>query len=417
MAEPQTSADVASHRHILMRYLATLAPTVLALLVQIVTFAITARGLGVAAFGPYTALLAVAAVAVELTGWGSADLLVRSVARDPGRFAVSFGSMLIWIAATLPLVMAGATGFCIVLFDTGLAPLSIVLLITGEVVIGRVAASVELIMVAHRQPARAGLLRLATAACRLVAACLYFLAFGLQTLPGWIVAAGIQSLLTAMIWLLLAAHLYGRPCWSVAADDWRTGGAFCLQQAARAFQGNADRMLLGLFADATSLGLYGAASRLMTVGLFPIQAATRLTYPQFFRHGDRGLTASRRYALSIAPVMLLIGASGAAVVGLAGWLAPSILGAGFSDSTGLAAMLGLALPLIALQYPPADALTGAGRADLRAAIALVSTGGFGLLLAGGVWLAGIDGLILAFVTGHALQAAALWTAAFLAGDA
>ena len=400
----------------LMTFVGALMPTVSALAVQLVAFALTARGLGVEAFGSYTAILAVTVVSVELVGFGGADLLVRAVSREPQKFASYFGNLLLLASATFPIVAGAGLAVAVGFMQTEIGIWHVLAIIVGEVALNRIAASVELIMVAHRHTVRAGWIRLTTAALRMVLALGYFLALGRSDLNGWIELAFAQCMVTSLVYLGLVIRLYGRPHFVLKRHEWKAGGAFCVNQAARASQGNFDRILLGRFADAASVGIYGAASRVLALGLFPLQVVTRITYPNFFVHGKEGLASSRRYALKITPMLFAVGVASSIAVAAAGYLAPFALGKDFASMANISAMLGLALPLIALQYPPADALTGAGRQGIRAFISLCATFGFGLLMALGVKIAGVPGLVVAFLASHAALAAAMWLAAFLVED-
>lgn len=400
----------------LLTFAGTLMPTVAALLVQLVAFAVTARGLGVEQFGAYTALLAVAVVSVELVGLGGADLLVRGIVHSAERFSEYFGNLLILVGMTLPVVVIAGAWVALHLIGTRLDALHVFAVILGEVLVGRAAASLEIVMVAFRHTVRAGVVRLLTATLRLCLAAGFFLAAGLHDLDRWIEAAFVQSVLTALAYCLLAVHLYGRPRAALLRREMRTGVAFCLIQVSRSAQGNIDRMVLSRFADDASVGIYGAASRLLALGMFPIQVVTRITYPNFYVHGRNGIRASRAYALKIAPILFAVGAAGSLAVAAAGYLAPYVLGPDFAEMAGIAAKLGIALPLIALQYPPSDALTGAGRQKVRTALSVCATVGFGFVLALGSRYGGIDGLIVAFIASHAVLAAATWAAAFLHSD-
>ncbi len=400
----------------LMTFVGALMPTVSALAVQLVAFAVTARGLGVEAFGSYTAILAVTVVSVELVGFGGADLLVRAVSREPQKFSSYFGNLLLLAAATFPVVVAAGVVVAVSFMQTQIEIWHVLAIIVGEVALNRIAASVELIMVAHRHTVRAGWIRLTTASVRMLLALVYFGLLGLTDLGGWIEVAFVQCAVTSLVYIALVVKLYGRPDFMLKRQEWKAGGAFCVNQAARASQGNFDRIILGRFADAASVGIYGAASRVLALGLFPLQVVTRITYPNFFVHGKGGLAASRSYALKITPMLFGVGIASSIAVAAAGYLAPFALGKDFASMANISAMLGLALPLIALQYPPADALTGAGKQGIRAFISLCATFGFGLLMALGVKIAGVPGLVMAFLASHACLAGAMWLAAFLVED-
>jgi O-antigen/teichoic acid export membrane protein len=224
---------------------------------------------------------------------------------------------------------------------------------------------------------------------------------------------GAQAVILSCTYLLMSAWLYGRPVWTLKTAELAAGTSFCLSQSSRAMQSNMDRMVLSRFADSAALGIYSAASRILQLGLFPIQVAMRTVYANFYVHGAKGLNASRNYALQVAPALLGIGIFSAVSVAIAAFLAPLILGKDFAETTSTTIRLAYSLPLIALQYPAADALSGAGRQSLRAHIYVLAAAGFGFLLVGGVKLGGINGLIYAFLLGHFLLAAVLWACTFV----
>jgi O-antigen/teichoic acid export membrane protein len=394
----------------------TMVPTMGALGLQLVTFAVTARGLGVEQFGRYTALLAIVAVGVELIGMGGADLLVRAVSRDKSRFASYYGNMLLSIAITLPIaVLIGtlvATGVMRVEVDLPF----IVVALFAEIGLARVSASTELVMVAHGHTARAGWVRVATVVARLTVALAFFVVLQRSALDDWILFLTVQSVVMMLFYGWLGARMYGTPHMVLLGSEMNSGFLFCVNQGARSMQSNLDRMVLSRFADAYALGVYGAASRILQLGLFPMQVMTRIFYPKFFQHGANGITASRRYALRVAPALFGTGILSAGAVAGAALFAPHVLGHDFAGSVNVTIGLSLALPFIALQYPAADALTGAGRQGLRAAIFSLSAVGFGFVLVAGIWFKGVPGLIGAFVFAHFLLAAILWGAAFLCKD-
>jgi O-antigen/teichoic acid export membrane protein len=415
-----SAADVAaspSARSVaqLWRFVTAMGPTAVALGVQFVTFAITARGLGVEAFGQYAALLGLAAIGVELVGWGGADLMVRAVARTPERFPSYYGNMLMLMAATLPLVSVGMVGVAIGGMRTEIGWQLVLVALFAEIAIGRVSASIELAMVAHGHTTRASFIRLNTASIRLIAAGFYFLLF--HGLSGWIVAVFVQSATLSIVYLILARWLYGKPLFHLHRAELGDGGTFMINQSARAMQGNVDRVVLARFASDAAVGAYAAGSRLLLIGLFPLQVMTRLLYPNFFRHGEQGIAATRRYALKCLPAMLGVGFFSLAGVIAVAQIVPFALGHDFYQSRFVAMLLALSLPLIAMQYLAADTLTGAGFQHLRAIVYGIAALVFGLVLALGARFGGIDGLIVAYLLAHAALAAVLWALAFLIPDA
>jgi O-antigen/teichoic acid export membrane protein len=400
----------------LVTFITTMVPTMGALALQFVTFAITARGLGVEQFGRYTALLAIVGVGVELVGLGGADVLVRAVARDKTRFPAYYGNMLILAGLSLPIVVALGTAVAVGAMQSTVELPLIVAALAAEIGVARISASLELVMVAQGNTARAGWLRMSTVLVRLALAAVYFLALGQSDLVDWIWLVLAQAALVCVVYVWLGASLYGRPVWQLFSSELHAGTLFCITQTARAAQSNLDRMVLSRYADDAALGLYGAASRFLQLGMFPVQVLTRILYPKYFVHGADGLAASRRYALRMSPALLGVGVFSGLLVAAAALLAPRVLGAQYDGSVAITVGLAFSLPLMALQYPAADALTGAGFQGLRATIYSVASIGFGFVLLGGVKLGGINGLVAAFLAGHLLLGVALWTATFVCKD-
>jgi O-antigen/teichoic acid export membrane protein len=259
--------------------------------------------------------------------------------------------------------------------------------------------------------------RVISVGTRLGTALLFFVLLGQHGLDGWIAAVCIQSALLCLGCVLAGSRIYGSPVWALLRAELPTGAAFSAAQLARSSQGNLDRLVLARFADEAALGAYGAASRILQLGLFPLQVVTRILYPKFFVHGAQGLHASRRFALrTAAPAVLVVGVLSCLCVVLVADFVPMVLGKDFAQSTHTTMVLALALPFIALQYPAADALTGAGRQALRAGIYSVAAVGSGVLLLAGAHWGGVNGLSIAFVGGHALLAAVLWSTTFVCRD-
>lgn len=400
----------------LMTFVTTMVPTMGALGLQFVTFAITARGLGVEQFGRYTGLLAIVGVGVELVGLGGADVLVRAVARERSRFAAYYGNLLMLAGLTLPIVVALGVAVAAGAMRSNVALPQIVLALTAEIGVARISASMELVMVAQGHTVRAGWVRMSTVLVRLLLAIGYFLVLGCRDLDTWIALVFAQAVLLTVAYVWLGGHLYGRPVWHLLRGELQAGTLFCVTQSARAAQSNLDRMVLARYADDAALGLYGAASRFLQLGLFPVQVLTRIIYPRYFVHGAEGIAASRRYALRMTPALLGVGLLSGVLVAAAALVAPRVLGADYAGSEVITVGLAFSMPLMALQYPAADALTGAGFQGLRAAIFSVASVGFGFVLLAGTKLGGIDGLIAAFLVGHLSLAVVLWLAAFLCQD-
>ena len=183
-----------------------------------------------------------------------------------------------------------------------------------------------------------------------------------------------------------------------------------LNNLSRSLNGNIDRVILSAILAAVPLGIYASSTRLLLLGGIMNQAATRIFYPRFFRAAAGGSAPLRALTRDVAGKMALIGLLSLALIATAAQALSLILGPAYSDLPRIAAGLAAASPFMALQYPPADALTATGRQALRTAIYLASAAGSAGLLAVGALVAGVWGAVLAFVLVQAGLAGALWLA-------
>lgn len=400
------SADRVPRAADLRRVAVAVGPTAAAAGLQLLVFALTARALGPAVFGALAAVYAVAAIATDVAGLGGDQAMVRAAARDPAAFPRAWGNALALVSLSLLPVVAVAT-----LVAAALAPALaagiVLLLVSGEVTVGRAAAAAELVLVAHGRPVGASLVRLAAVGARAAAAIVVFglCAGGVRL---WAAATCVQSLATAALLLAVVSRRHGRPQGGPDRGVLGFGLLMMLNQLARAVNGNVDRVVLATVLAPAALGVYASASRLQLVGAILNQAATRLTYPRFFRAADAGgLAGLTRRA---AGLMALVGLLALALTAAAAQALPLVLGPAYAGLAPLATGLALACPFVALQYPPADALTAAGRQGLRTLLyALAALASAGLLVAGAS-AAGAAGAVAGFVAAQALLAGALWVA-------
>ncbi len=393
----------------LHRFALSVVPTAAAAALQLVVFALTARALGPGAFGALAAVYAVAAIATDAAGLGGDQAMVRAVASDGSRFPRAWGHARALVLLSLPPVIGGAA-----LAAAWLAPslglLTVLLLVTGEVTVGRAAAAAELALVAHGAAVGASLVRLGTAAARAVVAVVVFGIAGSADPRVWAAAACGQSVAAAVALMVGVGVLYGRPRGGVDREALGFGFLLMLNQIARSLNGNVDRVVLAGVLAPAAFGVYASAARLQLVGAILNQAATRLAYPRFFRAAEHGPAALGALTRGVAGRMAGVGLLALALTAAAAQGLPLVLGPAYAGLTGLATGLACACPFVALQYPAADALTASGRQGLRTLLYGLGALASGGLLALGGAVAGAPGAVAGFVLAQGLLAAGLWLA-------
>jgi O-antigen/teichoic acid export membrane protein len=389
------------------RVAVAVGPAAVAAGLQLLVFVLTARALGPAAFGALAVVYAVSAIATDAAGLGGDQAMVRATARNPAVFGRAWGHALALLALSF-LPVAAAAALVAALLAPGIGPVPVLLLVTGEIAVGRATAAAELAFVAHGTPLGASLLRLGSVAARALTAVAVFAIAGATDIGTWAVAACGQSFVTAAAVVALASARYGRPRAGLDGGEIGFGLLLMLGQLARSLNANLDRVVLAAILAPAALGVYASAARLQLVGAILMQAATRLTLPRFFRAADR--PALGRVTRDAARLMAAVGLLALALTVVAAQALPLVLGPEFAGLVPLATGLALACPFVALQYPPADALTAAGRQGLRTALAWAAAPAAAGLLVVGARAAGAEGAVAGFVAAQALHAAALWAA-------
>lgn len=385
-----------------------LAPTMSALAIQLVAFVVTARGLGVSAFGVYTSILAVSVIANDMVGLGSNEVLMRETARDRSVFPRYFGHLLAMTFASLVPICLTAFVVAAALMQVPMAQGWLAMALLAEILTSRSMNHLESAMVAHGDAVRAGWLRLEAAAFRLAAALLYFGLLGQSDLTGWVLVVTLLAAAVMAYAYRLCVRRYGPPVHGLLRHEVRAGILLGLPQLAFSLLSNVDRAALARFVPAAEVGAYGTATRAMQIGLFPLQVGTRVTYPHFFSPQHSGARRGLHFALKVSVAMVLLGLVSMALVVAVSHAIPLIFGRDFSAAQPLLLMLAFSLPITGLVTPPADVLTSLNRQDLRAgcylAVALAFVGGALL----GARLHGAMGVAIAYVCAIGLLAAALW---------
>lgn len=377
---------------------------------QFATFVLTARALGPEAFGILAVVYAWAAVGVEVAGLGADTAMARDAARSRAAFPRAWGHALTLTGLTLVPVVTVAAGAAAWQAGDTVTVAAVAALVAGEVVVGRAVATAEFAAVAHGEPVRGGLARLVSAGARTLTALSVFGVAGLRDIGAWAGATLVQSLVIAGALGLWVTRSYGLPLWGIDRAALRFGVVAMLGQLGRALGGTLDRIVLGSVLGPAGVGPYAAGARLQLLGGLMNQAASRITYPRYFRAAAVGPAALDRLTRAAALRMAAIGLAAGALIAALGQAMPLVLGAGFQAAAPVAAGLAFAAPFTALQYPPADALTACDRQGVRTAVMLAGAILLGALLAVGARVAGLAGAVAAVVAGQALLAAGLWAA-------
>jgi len=385
------------------------------LVVQAFYFFLMARGLGPRQYGAFVAVVAAVAIAYPFVGNGSANLMVKNVARDQRLLPESLGSALLMTLASGLLLSVLVVPACLVALPA-VIPLSVILLVVAsDLVVYRFVdvaclafQSVEKLGWTANLNVFASLTRLAGITAVLLVA--------RPTVIAWCVAYLAASAVCALVAIYCVLTRLARPAFSGLGrirGELGEGFWFSTSLSAQTIYNDVDKTMLAHLATLDAAGIYAAAYRLIDIAFLPIRALLAAAYPSFFRHGGGGIAGSLRFTRRLMPKPVLYSAAVAVGMTLAAPLVPHILGAEYACTSQALRWLSL-LPLLkTLHYFAADALTGAGHQALRTLMQVV-VAGFNVLV--NLWLIPAyswRGAAWSSLASDGLLAMALWSCALL----
>jgi len=385
------------------------------LVVQAFYFFLMARGLGPGQYGAFVAVVAAVAIAYPFVGNGSANLMVKNVARERRLLPESLGNALLMTLASGLLLSVLVVPACLVVLPS-VIPLSVVVLVVASDLV--VYRFVDVACLAFQSVERLGwtanlnvfasLMRLAGIAAVLLVA--------RPSVAAWSVAYLAASAVCALVAIHCVLTRLARPAFSGLGrirGELREGFWFSTSLSAQTIYNDVDKTMLARLATLDAAGIYAAAYRLIDIAFLPIRALLAAAYPGFFRHGEGGIAGSLGFTRRLVPKPLMYSTVAAVGMILAAPLVRHILGAEYARTTEALRWLSL-LPLLkTLHYFAADALTGAGHQALRTLMQVV-VAGFNVLV--NLWLIPAyswRGAAWSSLASDGLLAVAMWSCVLL----
>ena len=384
------------------------------LFVMTATFLLLGRKLGVSDYGRYVGLYGIVGPVGGLT-WSGITLAVLQrrlrerdgagiVARDFFLMGICLG-----VVATIVATGIGAT----IIHGLGVGPILAVMF--AELLAGAITAISIAMVQAEKGFAPATRLRLVVLAIR-VSVVLGLAATDQLSIAHIALGYGIgfAVYLSVLLTKILPHHgipfVLGRPQPGTA----KLTGAIALPIAAGVLQQDGDKSVLNAYHYAHEAGLYGAAFRVVSMGLMPLRALEGAAFQRFLPHNANERNEHTRRAARYSVLAL----SGSIFVGIgilvASPLLDIIIGKDFAGAEKMVPWLLPFLPLTAVSNAPSNGLLGLGKLGVRAGIyttsAIVSLSLYitmiPLMPTGEHW----KGAVIGTIAGEAFLAIAGWTA-------
>jgi O-antigen/teichoic acid export membrane protein len=342
----------------------------LKLVIQALYFTVIARSLGAQHYGAFVGVVGLVGIMSPFGTLGSGNLLVKNVARDRRQFKKNYG------LALLTTLSSSSILFGLVLLVSNFLlpatiPIRLVMLVAAADIFGTSITTIcgQSFLAFERLEWTASI-NVLLSTMRLAAAATLVAFYHNPSALQWGSFYFGSTSIVAMASLGMVFVKLGVPVLNLSrtAAEFREGIYFSVSQSAQTIYNDIDKAMLARLSTLEATGIYGAAYRLIDVSFTPVASVLVAAYPNFFRVGADGMTATLRYVKPLMLRALGYAAFVAAAVLVGAGLLPLILGGEYRLSVEALRWLAV-LPLLkAVHVFLSDALTGAGYQALRTAI-------------------------------------------------
>lgn len=376
---------------------------------MMLTFLLLGRSLGADGYGPYVVLYSIVAPLVTLASSGITLALLEYVVRRQEDVATAVRSCITLSVVTGAglMIVGGAVALLIV---DGISPVAIGAVLLTEFVVNPLLAVGAAAVQAVETFARAARIRSSVFVGRALVVVVLASA-GALTIKSLAIGALVAStVLVVYFWSRLLRSglplLPGRPRWRHA----RSSMLYSVAISAASLNNEGDKSVLGAYGFRQEVGQYGAAYRVVTLGMVPVASLINASHTRFLHHSGTG----KRVHLDRAVRFTAVGGAYGLVIGAAIFLlaplVPRILGSSFDGSTGMIRWLAPLVFLRAATMFPLNALMGLGRTGLRTTVVVANA-----LLAIVLYLALIPrwswhGAIAGTLISETLEMVSIWAA-------
>ena len=340
---------------------------VLKLLIQGIYFIILARSFAPERYGAYVGIVAIVSIFIPFAAWGSGEILIKDVARNPSIFRESWGT------AILKTIFFGSIFTVLVLVVYSFVSIPNVSIYSVFFV-----AIANLIFLRINHAARdafigIGLLNhtartiVIVSLNRFFAALIFIVAFDNPSVLTWCILYCLATLVSAAISTYLVIKHVDFPKFNLrtVTDELRLGFSFAISVSAQNIYNDLDKSMLAKLSTLQNTGIYGAAYHILNVAFTPIHSLALASFRKFFQHGEAGIKGSFALCKKILPFSLVYSLIAVAGLALCAPLLPIILGSEYQASTWALVWLSPTIFLRTMHFFAADTLTGANYQNSR----------------------------------------------------
>ena len=330
------------------------------------TFILLAHLLGTVEFGIYAGAFSFVSLVAPYSNLGSPAIFLRYVCPDHSRFRLYWGNILLatFTLSVLFILVLSLIGPHVSHFYSIRLILAVAV---SECLCRQLAVCSATVFQAFEQLRLTAILNLLTNVMRLIAVALLVHFLHNTNAATWANATLVVSALAAVIAVSLVTGRFGKPLFSprLVAARAGEGSLYAISYSTQSIYNDVDKTMLGHYGMNAANGIYSMAYRFVDIASMPVNAVQAATAPRFFKHGAGGVSATKEFAQRIIRRTSLVGLISSVALFLFAPIVPHILGQSFTETVYALRWLCF-LPLFrSFHCSAGDALSGAGRADVR----------------------------------------------------
>jgi O-antigen/teichoic acid export membrane protein len=340
------------------------------LVIQALYFTVIARSLGVPKYGAFVGVIGLVGILYPFGTLGSGYLLIKNVARDRDQFSKNWGRALSTTFVSSSILFA-----VVVLASRFLLPptipIRLAMFVAAADLFGmNIAGLCGQAFIAYGRMKWTASINVMLSMSRLAAAIILAAIYHSPSALQWGRFYFASTSIVAVAALLLVLLKLGAPAFGLSrtSAETREGLYFSVGQSAQTIYDDIDKTMLARLGTLQATGIYGAAYRLIDVSFAPVWSLLAAAYPNLFRVGRGGISATLQYA---RPLMLrAIGyATFVSIALLAGaGIVPYILGGEYRLTVEALRWLAILPILKVVHYFLTDVLASSGYQGLRTLI-------------------------------------------------
>jgi O-antigen/teichoic acid export membrane protein len=352
----------------------------LRLVIQAVYFVLIGRSLGPKEYGGFVAMTSFVAVTAPFAGLGCPMILLKYVARERNLLPVYWGNGLLTICVSASVLTVGI--LCLTPFILGREFLFLTALVcVADLFMIRITELATFAFAALGRMGESARISVYINSSRLIGIAVISSIYRHPGVRQWTLAYTLGAA-ACFVYAFLRTSFAAKGIQFDPKQAWRNvpeAALFAVSGSSATIYNDIDKTMVAKLSSFTATGIYAVAYRIIDISLVPVRAMLSAAYPDFFRIGVGGPSATKKYAYRLIRRATPFGAFIFVALLLGAPVIPHVLGKNYASAVEAVRWLAIIPFLRCIHIFLADGLTGAGYQGSRTLVQ-VGVGALNVLL-------------------------------------